>query len=87
VMIGFAQEGTNLLAKHVGVMANSWSFYCHWGNKYSSGTPAALGPSVRTGDKVTMKFSFDPTVKVYKNDALMGYINGILIEFITSNCD
>jgi hypothetical protein len=81
MMIGFAKEGTNLLATHVGAVANSWSYYCHSGVKYTCGNTTGFGPSAKKGDKVTMKFSFDdPKVQVYKNDALMGYINGILIN-------
>eukprot|EP00026_Physarum_polycephalum_P010361 Phypoly_transcript_10522.p2 GENE.Phypoly_transcript_10522~~Phypoly_transcript_10522.p2 ORF type:complete len:168 (+),score=15.90 Phypoly_transcript_10522:579-1082(+) len=78
VMIGFAPEGTNLLTTYVGSVANTWSYHCHNGYQYTSGAASGFGPSTRTGDKVTMKFSFEDTrVKVFKNDALMGYINDI----------
>ena len=82
-MIGFAATGTNLLVSHVGAVANSWSYYCANGNKYISGAASAFASNARTGDKIIMKFSFDsPTVKVFKNTVLVGYISGIIPLFL-----
>jgi len=78
VCIGFAQAGTNLLANYVGAVANSWCYYGQNGQKYIAGAASAFGPNVRSGDKITMKFSFDsPSVRVFKNAGLIGYLNDI----------
>eukprot|EP00026_Physarum_polycephalum_P014748 Phypoly_transcript_15296.p1 GENE.Phypoly_transcript_15296~~Phypoly_transcript_15296.p1 ORF type:complete len:182 (+),score=33.97 Phypoly_transcript_15296:60-605(+) len=78
IMIEFAKEGTNLLANHTGAVANSWGYYCANGNKYVVGTASVCGQSAKAGEKITLKFSFDnPTVRVFKNNALVGYMDSI----------
>jgi len=78
IMIGFAQQNVNLKAKHVGVVADSWSYYCSNGTKYIAGAATPFGPAATKGDKITLKFSFaKPTVKFYKNGRFFGSLPDI----------
>jgi len=78
IMIGFAQQNLDLKAKHVGGVADSWSYYCSNGTKYIAGGATPFGPTATKGDKITLKFSFEkPTVMFYKNGTLFGKLPDI----------